>query len=80
MAAGTSLGDADRLPVQGERAGLQPAHVQQVLHQPAEPIQGLLGGGQQFGAGRAAVKVDVGAAQAGRPPPSPRPAGCGGRG
>ena len=65
--------------VHAERAGLQPAHVEQVLDQAVEPVQRLLGGGQQF------VAVLVGerrrrgcagsstAAFAG-------PAGCAGRG
>ena len=58
------LDDADQLRVHAQRAGLQPAHVEQVLHQPDQLVQRLLGGGQQFGAVGVAER-DVVAAQAG---------------
>ena len=64
-ARGHDLVDADRLRVQRQRAGLQPAHVEQVLDQPVEPVERLVGGGQQLVAGRSASNVDVVAAQAG---------------
>ena len=32
-----------------QRTGLQAAHVEQVVDQPVEPVQGLLGGGEQLG-------------------------------
>ena len=31
-----------------ERSRLQPAQIKQVLHQPDQPVQGLVGGGQQL--------------------------------
>ena len=48
MARGTTSSSADRLRRQAEHAGLQAAHVEQVLHQPVEPVQRLVGGGQQL--------------------------------
>ena len=48
MAPRDGLDDADRLRVHAERAGLQPAHVEQVLDQPDQPVQRLLGGGEQL--------------------------------
>ena len=32
-----------------QRPGLQPAHVQQVVDQPGQPVEGLVGGEQQLG-------------------------------
>ena len=49
MARGDGLGDADRLGVHAQRAGLQAAHVEQVLDQPDQPVQRLVGGGEQLG-------------------------------
>ena len=42
-----------------QRAGLQPAHVEQVLDQPGQPVQRLVGGGEQL--------VPVGVARSRRP-------------
>ena len=46
--AGHDLVQADRPREQGQRAGLQPAHVQQVVHQVGEPVQRLVRRGQQL--------------------------------
>jgi hypothetical protein len=51
-AEGLQRGRDDLAQVDGprehrSRAGLQPAHVQQARHEMGEPVQGLLGGGQQ---------------------------------
>ena len=46
--AGDDLVEAGRAREQRQRAGLQPAHVQQVLHQVGKPVQRLVGGGEQL--------------------------------
>ena len=45
---GHGLLDADRGRGDAERAGLQAAHVEQVGDQPGEPVERLVGGGQQL--------------------------------
>ena len=45
---GDGVGGAERLGVGAQDPCLQPAHVQQVLHQPDELVEGLVGGGEKF--------------------------------
>ncbi len=61
--AGQDLGQRDRLRDHAEDARLQPAHVEEVLHQAGQLHEGLVGGLEQFGlvGGR---PRHVGAAQA----------------
>ena len=48
----SARGAASSMPtstsVRPSDSGLQPAHVQKVLHQPGERVQGLIGGGEQL--------------------------------
>ena len=48
--------DPDRGGCDAERAGLQAAHVEQVVDEPGEPVEGLVGGGEQLGAVRGAER------------------------
>ena len=48
--AGNDFFDREGLGVDAQRARLQAAHIQQVGDQPVEPLQGVFGGGYQFGA------------------------------
>ncbi len=63
-ASGTISSSAIGCVEHRERAGLQAAHVEQVVHQPVQPVQRLVGGGQQL---RPLLRrpLHVGAAQAG---------------
>ena len=45
------LVEGDRRHADTERPGLQSAHVEQVLDQPGQPVQRLVGGLEQLGAG-----------------------------
>ena len=76
---GDDFGDACRLGVYAERAGLEAAHVEQVLDQAGEQVQGLVGGGEEL-LPVALVEDHVGDAQALRRRPSRRPVVCAGRG
>ena len=48
-AAGDDLVEVGRPREDRQRAGLQPAHVEQVLDQPGEPVERLVGRGEQLG-------------------------------
>ena len=69
------FGDARRLRVYAERAGLQAAHVEQVLDQPGEQVQGLVGGGEEL-LPVALVEHHIRGAQAPGRRPSRRPGGA----
>ena len=69
----------DRGGGDAERAGLQPAHVEQVLDQPGQPVERLVGGGEQLVAVLVG-EVDVLGCAGWRRRPWPRRAGCAGRG